>query len=143
MKTDFRSLSLGFMVFVTIYTFFLTQMGYSSVGYNFAIMFNYFNPTYVYHTIYNTLSIFSWNFLGYNIDYFQIIFSYILTPPVYIVSLFIGIGGLIYLLITTISIPFTIFPTPIYDLFTGIVTLFFVISFITSIQVVSTSLKGD
>ena len=143
MKTDFRSLSLGFMVFVTIYTFFLTQMGYSYVDYNFAFMFNYFNPIFVYHFISNRLSVFSFNFLGYNIDYFQIIFSYILTPIVYLISIFIGIGSLLYLLITTISIPFTIFPTPIYDLFTGIITLFFVISFITSIQVVSTSLKGD
>lgn len=143
MKTDFRSLSLGFMVLVILYTFFLTQMGYSSFTYNFSFMFNYFNPVYTYHFIYNSLSIFSWNFLGFNIDYIQIAFSYILTPFVYIVSIFIGIGDFIYLLITAISIPFTIFPTPIYDLFTGIVTLFFVISFITSIQVVSTSLKGD
>lgn len=143
MKTDFRSLSLAFMILIVIYTFFLTQMGYSSVAYNFSILFNYFNPLYVYNFINNKLAVFSFNFLGYNIDYFQIIFSYLLTPIVYLVSIFIGIGYLLYLLITTISIPFTIFPTPIYDLFTGIITIFFVISFITSIQIVSSSLKGD
>ena len=42
MKTDFRSISLGFTIFFVIYGFFLTQLGYTSTGVNFSNIFPYF-----------------------------------------------------------------------------------------------------
>ena len=143
MKTDFRSISLGFSIFFLIYGFMLTQIGYSVTGINFSIIFAYFNPKNDFYILEAALSYFDFNFLGYNFDYIQLALTYILFLPDFIINILYGIGSLIASLISLFSLPFNIFPTPIRDLFTSIIYIVFAISLITTIQVIGSSLKSD
>lgn len=146
MKTDIRHVTYALILFSSIYTFFAAQLGFSVNAITYSNVINYFTPSYVYNTALALLGgSGTWYVavLNINLTWLQIGLAYFISIPMYIASVIYGIGLFISVTLSFVTYPFSILPTSLYDTFTVLIISMYVITIVTSIEVFSTSAKGE
>lgn len=151
MKTGLRNISYSIIIFTSIYTFFASMILGINLTYNYNIVISLLNVKNIYSNDYSLLGNYAWNVVipygigSYTISFqwLHLFFSYIIFPIYYSISFLIAVGYFIAITFSIVTLPFSALPIQVSQFFSALFVILFIISIITSIQILATSIKGD
>ncbi len=148
MNKTFRDFIISYFIFLIIYEFFMSQLGFGVVMASIPNLNNFFPPTSTqYSYAYSLLGgSWSWQIIPYGptIDFDMIhqFFSLIIEGFLYIFDFFGFIADSIYFLLSLFANSFSILIYPLNYLIGAITIGVLAISFMTSAQVLSSKIGG-
>lgn len=151
MKTGLRNLSYAIIIFTSIYSFFAEQIIGTTSTYNYSIVLNILNISNIFNMAYGSFGNYIWNLVipfgltSYTIsfEWLHLALAYFTFPFFFIANFLIAIGYFISITFSIITLPFSVLPLQVNQFFSTLIAILFIISIITSIQILATSIRGD
>ena len=148
MNKTFRDIIIPYFIFLILYEFFISQLGFGTIMSSVPNLNNFF-PTFSlqYSNAYNLLGgTWAWQLFPYgptiNLDFIHQTLAYIISMFFYIVDFFSFVADSIYFLLSLFLISFYILIYPLNYLVGALTIGVLSISFMTSIQIVSSKIGG-